>query len=75
MDVTEDAIRKWISGHNEINLVDFFRLCVAMKADPLKILFGRSALNDEQRNMLADLIRNNDGDGGSIPAPRKRPPR
>jgi transcriptional regulator with XRE-family HTH domain len=69
LQMSEVGIRKWINGDNDINLVDFFRLCAAMDADPIQILFGRAALNDEQRKMLSELVR---GEDSPMPPPRRR---
>lgn len=56
LDQSESGIRHWCNGTREINLVDFFRLCAAAKADPAQILFGGIKLTDEHRKILSEAV-------------------
>lgn len=38
--ITEGALRHWLNGRNQVNLIDFFTLCGIVGADPRAILFG-----------------------------------
>lgn len=44
MERSRATIGHWLSGHNKINLDEFFTLCDVIKADPQEILFGRSSI-------------------------------
>lgn len=57
MELEESAIRHWLNGTRQINLVDFFRLCKVMEADPQYILFGDSTLDNDQKKALAMLLK------------------
>lgn len=52
LEVTQGAIAHWLGGRREINLEDYFKLCIAAKADPRLILFG-----DEGDVRLAEVLR------------------
>jgi transcriptional regulator with XRE-family HTH domain len=41
-EMTQGAVAHWLSKRNEINLVDFMRLCSFTQADPRRILFGET---------------------------------
>lgn len=45
MSVSRQTVNHWLTGRNEINLTDFFRLCAAIKADPCEVLFGLRSVN------------------------------
>lgn len=52
----ESTVRHWCNGTREINLSDFFRLCDAAQADPVKILFGRHTLTEEARKRVSNMV-------------------
>ena len=54
--ISEPAMRSWINGNRQINLSDFFTLCVAAKADPRQILFGGMGLSLEQKQALGQAV-------------------
>lgn len=62
--VSEPTIRSWLNGHRKINLEDFFSLCGAVDADPVRILFGRPLFTKRLQDALEDQQR---------PAPASRP--
>ena len=54
--ISEPALRSWINGHREINLSDFFRLCLVIEADPHLMLFGKPSLSAEQRAKIGQFM-------------------
>jgi hypothetical protein len=54
--MSEPALRSWLNGNREINLSDFVRLCVAIKADPRQMLFGSMGLSPEQKQALGQRV-------------------
>ena len=56
LSLSEPALRSWLNGNRQINLVDFFRLCAAAMADPRMILFGSVGLTPEQKQQLGQAV-------------------